>query len=606
MMRRGTVCVAVLLLCATALVRGAGSDVADAVMKGDTAAVRKLLLAKADVNVAQVDGATALHWAVYRDDVEAADMLLKAGAKVKAANREGTTPLFMASLYGNPAMIERLLKAGADAKERGPNGETTAMFAARNGNPAAIKLLVAAGADVNAKEALRSTTALMWAAEEGHAAAVKALVELGADVSAKSGPAGLPRNYMAQAVNVNQVQAAAKRRREARAAGRTLDQQSEFERANGLATPTGTGSGGGNLAVAPPRGQAGGGGGRAAALAAAAAAQADQDNNQDVIVAGLVGSGSGGLTPLVFAAREGDIESAKVLLDAGADVNQTTEYGWTPLLVATNNRNYKLAALLLERGANPSLANKGGWTPLYLATDNRNIEGGDYPVPRPDMDHLEYITLLLDKGADVNARVKENTLSRTIFTMQWFFEPGATAFVRASQSSDTALMKVLLAHGADPKIPTDFGDTALTVAGGIGWVEGVTYERSAKENLEAVRMLLDLGLDPNAANRDGRTPLMGAAHKGRNDVILLLLDRGSKLETRDKGSRDTGNAASKIAGHTWQTLDYAEGLVRVGVQSAIPHPETAALIRKLMAERGIPVPPPNRTSDSICVVELCQ
>ena len=579
----------------------AGSDIADAAMKGETAAVRRLLLAKADVNATQVDGATALHWAVYRDDVEMADMLLKAGANVKTANREGTTPLFMASLYGNPVMIERLIKAGAIANERGPNGETTVMFAARNGNPAAIKLLVAAGADVNAKEAIRSTTALMWAAEEGHPAAVKALVELGADVSAKSGAAGLPRNYMAQAVNVNQVQAAAKRRREARAAGRTLDQQAEYERANGLATPTGTGSGGGNLAVAPAAGQGAG----ARAAAAAAAAQADQDN-QDVIVAGLVGGGSGGLTPLVFAAREGDIESAKVLLDAGADVNQTTEYGWTPLLVATNNRNYKLGALLLERGANPSLANKGGWTPLYLATDNRNIEGGDYPVPKPDMDHLEYITLLLNKGADANARVKENTLSRTIFTMQWFFEPGATAFVRAAQSSDTALMKLLLAHGADPKIPTDFGDTALTVAGGIGWVEGVTYERSPKENVEAVRMLLDLGIDPNAANRDGRTALMGAAHKGRNDVILLLLDRGAKLETRDKGSRDTGNAASKIAGHTWQTLDYAEGLVRVGVQSAIPHPETAALIRKLMADRGLPVPPPNRTSDSICVVELCQ
>jgi ankyrin repeat protein len=595
---------AVLMMCATtAFVRAAGSDVADAVMKGDTAAVRKLLVAKADVNATQVDGATALHWAVYRDDVATADLLLKAGANVKAANREGTTPLFMAALYGNPAMIERLLKAGADARQLGPNGETTIMFAARNGNPAAIKLLVAAGADVNAKEAIRSTTALMWAAEEGHPAAVKALVEVGADISAKSGPAGLPRNYMAQAVNVDQVKAAAKRRHDAAAAGRTLEQQAEFERANGLATPSGTGSAGGNLVVP---GAAGGQGAAQARARAAAAAAADQDNNQDVIVAGLVGGGSGGLTPLVFAAREGDVESARVLLDAGADVNQTTEYGWTPLLVATNNRNYKLGALLLERGANPSLANKGGWNPLYLATDNRNIEGGDYPVPKPDMDHLEYIKLLLDKGADVNARVKENTLSRTIFTMQWFFEPGATAFVRAAQSSDTALMKLLLAHKADPKIPTDFGDTALTVAGGIGWVEGVTYERSPKENLEAVRMLLDLGLDPNAANKDGRTPLMGAAHKGRNDVILLLLDRGAKLETKDHGSRDTGNAASKIAGKTWQTLDYAEGLVRVGVQSAIPHPETAALIRKLMAERGLPVPPPNRTSDSICVVELCQ
>jgi len=323
-MRRLTACAAVLLIGMTAFVRGAGSDVADAVMKGDKAAVRRLLLAKADVNATQADGATALHWAVYRDDVETADLLLKAGANVKAANREGTTPLFMAALYGDPAMIERLLKAGADAKERGPNGETTVMFAARNGNPSAVKLLVAAGADVNAKEAIRSTTALMWAAEEGHPAAVKALVELGADVSAKSGPAGLPRNYIAQAVNVDQVKAAAKRRRDARVAGRTLDQQAEYERANGLATPTGTGSAGGNLTVA---GQPAAAQGAAARRAAAAAEAADQDNNQDVIIAGLVGGGSGGLKPLVFAARQGDIESAKILLDSGADVNQTTEYG---------------------------------------------------------------------------------------------------------------------------------------------------------------------------------------------------------------------------------------------------------------------------------------
>jgi ankyrin repeat protein len=640
--RQIVIVVAVMLVCSTAVVLGAGSDVADAVMKGDTAVVRKLLLAKADVNAAQVDGATALHWAVYRDDVETADLLLKAGANVKAANREGTTPLFMAALYGNPAMIERLLKAGADAKERGPNGETTLMFAARNGNPAAIKLLVAAGADVNAKEAIRATTALMWAAEEGHAAAARTLVELGADVSAKSGPAGLPRNYMAQAVNVDQVEAAAKRRREAKAAGRTYEEQLAFEAANGAVIegrfgnatteaenaaagnpdagqnfgqpPTAGGRGAGAQAGRGGgfrgRGGAGAGaaarGGNAQTQAEAAAAQAAQDANQDVIIAGLVGGGSGGLTPLVFAAREGDLETAKVLVESGASVNQTTEYGWTPLLVATNNRNYKLGAYLLEKGANPNIANKGGWTPLYLATDNRNIEGGDYPVPKPDMDHLEYITLLLNKGADPNIQVKENTLSRTIFTMQWFFEPGATAFVRAAQSSDSALMKLLLAHGADPKIETDFGDTALTVAGGIGWVEGVTYERSAKENVEAVRMLLDLGLDPNAANHDGRTAIMGAAHKGRNEVIQLLVDRGAKIDARDKGSRDTGNAASKIAGHRFQVLDYAEGLVRVGVQSAIPHPETAVFIRKLLAERGLPVPPENRIVDSICVVEICQ
>src|SRR5690606_39166227 len=113
----------------------------------------------------------------------------------------------------------------------------------------------------------------------------------------------------------------------------------------------------------------------------------------------------GGLTPLIFAAREGDEASVRLLIDAGADVNQQSEFGWTALLVATQNRYYRLGAYLLEQGANPNLANKSGWTPLYLATDNRNIEAGDYPTRRPDMDHLQYIELLLERGADPNARL---------------------------------------------------------------------------------------------------------------------------------------------------------------------------------------------------------
>jgi ankyrin repeat protein len=324
------------------------------------------------------------------------------------------------------------------------------------------------------------------------------------------------------------------------------------------------------------------------------------------VVAGLVGSGGGGLTPLVFAAREGDLESAQLLLDAGAPVNQVTEYGWTPLLTAVNNRNYRLAALLLERGADPNLANKGGWTPLYLATDNRNIEGGDYPVPKGDMEHLEIISLLLEKGANPNQKIKDNTLTRTIFTMQWFFEDGATPFIRAAQSSDTALMQLLLKYKADPQATTANGDNALTASGGIGWVEGVTYERSTKENYEAMKMLLDLGLDPNHANNEGRTALMGAAMKGRNDVVQMLVDRGADLAARDKGNRDTDKVSSAAAGHTWQAVDYAEGLVRVGVQSAVVRTETSALIRKLMAERNIPAPPVERTILSVCVVALCQ
>jgi ankyrin repeat protein len=167
-------CVAVLLVSVAAgiILGAAPSEVADAVMQGDKTALRALLARKADVNAPQVDGATALHWAVYRNDPESADLLIRAGANVKAANRAGATPLGMASLYGYAPMIDRLLKGGADPNERGPNGETPVMYAARNGNPDAINVLVRAGADVNQTESLRGTTALMWAAEQKHPEAV--------------------------------------------------------------------------------------------------------------------------------------------------------------------------------------------------------------------------------------------------------------------------------------------------------------------------------------------------------------------------------------------------------------------------------------------------
>jgi ankyrin repeat protein len=618
--------VAILFFLVTSLILGAGrSDVADAAMKGDKAAIRTLIQQKADVNAPQVDGATALHWAVYKDDLEMMDLLLRAGAKVNVTNRDGITPLFMASLYGYAPVIDKLLKADADPKVPGPAGETMLMLTARNGNPDAIKLLLAAGVDVNAKEPTRGTTALMWAVEQKHPAAVKALLDGGADFNAKTALAGLPRNYMSGRVNVTAVEAAARRQMTAAANGRTYEEQLALEGIGGR-------FGGSNrtqLQVGQPgaaaqgnRGQRGGGQRGAAATtppateaapAAAAASPspvpaptADDQDDQDFIYSGLVGTGGGGLTALILAAREGDLESTKVLLDKGANVNQVSEYGWTPLLTATNNRHYKLGSYLIERGANPSLANKGGWTPLYLVTDNRNIEGGDFPVPKPDMDHLDYIKLLLEHGANPNARVKDNTLTRTIFTMQWFLESGASPFVRAAQSGDLELLKLLHAHGADPMIRTDHGDTALTAAAGIGWVEGVTYEHSAKENVEVVKFLLDLGLDPNAANNDGRTPLMGAALKGRSAVIQLLVDRGARLDARDKGSRDTDTVVSVNAGHTWQAVDYSDGLVRVGVQSAIARPEAGALLRKLMAERGMSFPPINRTVDSVCIVELCK
>ena len=565
------------MLVGTAGWGAAPSPVADAAMRGDQAALRVLLAQKADVNAPQADGATALQWAAYRNDLEMAERLIAAGASVRAANREGVTPLALACINGSAPLIGRLLQAGADPNQRGPNGETPLMFAARNGRVNAIQVLLDHKADVNAKETLRGTTALMWAVEQGHPAAVRLLIGHGADLSAASNPASKAGTaYLAP----------------------TAKQRAA---ADGIA-PDGTFVG--NARRGRPQSSQEG---AAADLAAADAAAANAAFNPSQNTKG------GGLTALVFAARQGDLESARILVEAGANVNQTTRYGWTPLLTAVQNRHYQVASYLLAHGADPNLSNHGGWTPLYLATDNRNIESGDYPVRTADMDHLEFIRTLLDRGANVNARVcgvestpqqckGDSTETRTIFTMQWLYEDGATPFLRAAQSGDVALMKLLLAHGADPTIATSNGDTALMVGAGIGWVEGVTFEWSPAETLEAVKMCLDLGLDPNQRDHDGRTALHGAAHKGSNAVVQLLVDRGARLDLPDDGGRDT--ISGPMFGHTWLPIEYAEGLVRVGVQSALAHPDTEALLQRLMEQRGIPVPP--HIKSSLCLATLCK
>jgi uncharacterized protein len=564
----------VAVVLSAALFGATSSPVADAAMKGDRAAVQSLLQQKADVNAPQADGATAIQWAAYRDDLEFADLLIAAQANVKTPNREGATPLYLASVHGSPAMIGKLLQAGADPNEQGPEGETPLMLAARTGNLDAMKVLLEHHADVNAKDKLRGTTALMWATEQSHPEAVKFLLAHGANFSAVTDiDTRNSRNNLANTVT---------------------------QRLNSSFAAKGSRSR------------------RDAALRAAAGAQpgaktspAGEANPEDDFAAFFrrpVKKDGGGLTPLAYAARENCIECAKALVEAGADVNQRTKYGWTPLLVATQNRHYQLAAYFLDHGANPNLANNGGWSPLYLATDNRNIEGGDYPVRASDMDHLDFIKLLIAKGADVNVRIcgvestsekctGDSTETRTNFTMQWLFEDGATPFLRAAQSGDVELMKLLLDHGANPKIFTAHNVTPLAVASGIGWVEGVTFEWSAAENTAAVKMCLNLGIDPNVADDEGRTALHGAAHKGRTEVIQLLADHGAKLDAHDGGSRDSINGA--LLGKTWIPLDWARGLVRVGVQSAITHPEAAALLTKLMTERGLPIPPP--PTASICL-----
>ncbi len=293
-----------------------GSPLADAAMKGDKPGVQSLIQQKADVNAPQADGATAIQWAAYRNDLELADLLIRAGANVKLANRDGATALSLASINGSAPMIAKLLEAGADPNERQPNGETPLMMASRNGNVDAIKALLDHKADVNAKENLRGTTALMWAAEQSHPAAVKLLVEHGADLRAAS-------NIDTRNSRLNLAP--------------TVQARLQSAQGSGGASANGNGARAGRGGGAPAAG-----GGRGARPSA----------DDDLAVAddfaaffrGPQVKDGGGLSPLVFAAREGCLECAADLVDAGADVNQQTLYGWTPLLTATQNRHYKLAS----------------------------------------------------------------------------------------------------------------------------------------------------------------------------------------------------------------------------------------------------------------------
>ena len=587
----------------------AAGELAEAAMRGDRTTVSLLLDQGTDVDEPHPDGATALHWAVYGDHAELAALLIDAGADVAVRNRAGMTPLVLAAETGSAGMVERLLDAGADPLETLPNSETALMMAARTGDVETIELLIDRGAEIDAREAKRGTTALMWAAAYGNQAAVEILANRGADLGLRSDPIQQARRpYLAPTPK---------------------ERIDEYLRGTGqagtaIAVDLGGGDDTAEALVRPAGGEAdqpivAPGGGEAvtvdrnpiqdAAGVSTRTAEVVGDPTQPADVVGDFGGYrrerpvTGGLTALVFAARHGDIGTVRVLLDAGADVNQVTEYGWTALLTATQNRYYQLGNYLLERGADPAIGNTGGWTPLYIATDNRNIESGDYPTRQPDMDHMEYIELLLDHGADPNARMLSSTETRTIFTHQWLREEGATPFWRASQSSDTELMRRLLDAGADPLIATHNGTTALMVASGIGWVEGVTHEWSREQNLQTVNMLLELGADVNARDLDGRTALMGAAHKGRSEIVQMLVEHGADMAARDVGSRDS---IHNLFGQTWQAIDYADGLVRVGVQSSIAHPETADLLRGLMTEAGLPVPPAGRTLESICVTELCR
>jgi ankyrin repeat protein len=483
----------------------AAGGVADAAMSKDLQAVRTLIQQKADVNLPQADGTTALHWAARWDDLEMATLLVRAGANAKTVNRDGATPMFLAAMNGSASMIETLLKAGVDPNAAVlPRGETALMMASRTGKADAVQLLLRQGAKIDAAESLHGTTALMWASEQGHSSIAQLLLEKGADINTKS-------------------------------------KVIEPIKRNGL-----------GFARAPRDGQ-------------------------------VPTEKLGGLTALLFAVRQGSLDTVRVLVSSGADIRIAAVDGSSPLLVAVQNGYYDIARFLIDRGADVNQANLKNWTPLYLAVANRDALTTAVPAPSND-GALEFIRLLLDKGASPNQRIQSRTEVHQANTSLWLKEEGATPLLRATLCGDLTVVRLLLAHGADPLIGTFDKTTPLMVASGVGWAEGFTFQYSEDETLELVKLLLEKGAGVNDANNDGITALHGAGYKGANKVVQLLVDRGADLAAKDKG-QDYGFGVSTVR---MTPLNWAEG-VPIGMSSAIYRDETVALMARLMQERGIPV-----------------
>ena len=466
--------VALLLFLAMLPVARAAADdpLIVAARDGDLRAVRALIAKRAPVNEPARDGSTALLWAAYHSDVQMAQALLAAGARVNTPNRYGVTPLLQASRTGDTALIDVLLKAGADLKVTHLDGETALMAASRAGSNDGVRLLLEAGADANLEENYQEETALMWAAAEGHAAVVKTLLAAGADPNRKA-----------------RVTTISERK------------------------------------------------------------HADHP--------------SGGFTALMFAVRNGHTDAVKALVAGGADTAATNADGATALILAVVNDRFDLAATLLDLGAS---ANDGA---LYFATDMHDAttdmrakDGSRLRADHPNkLTALDLIKLLLERGADPNKAFVGQLHSTTLCCDA---EINASPFYRAAIASDVEALKLMIAHGAQVEWSpaevnkegraggggrgnANVGRTPImiTMNGGRGapFAAGPGFERlgappfrepSNRDPVEAAKVLLAAGANPNHKAPDGSTPLHTAVTARQVGIIRALVAAGAKLDGVNK------------------------------------------------------------------------
>jgi ankyrin repeat protein len=516
-----------------ALLRAAEQD--------DAAQVTKLLKQHASPNAALGDATTPLHWAAYHDDLPLARLLLASGASPEPRTRlRGLTPLLMAAESGDAALLDLLLKAGAEVNATNDSGTTTLMIAAASGSAEAVRTLLAHGADINAREKTYGQTALFFAADRNRADVVRLLLSKGADFKVKTAVTTLER----VSVGVNGEVLDDKKRPGINAKKDARPENETHANKSDLGSETKP------LAKSDDK-------------VKDAYGFTDADRKKRVYGTQQMG----GLTALLVAARDGQIDAVKTLLDAGDDVNQTSDTDHaTPLILALINGHYDLAHLLLGRGANPELATSDGVTPLFALIDVQWAPHTWYPQPVIGNEHVTYLDLaseLLQRGANPNTVIVKRLWFRSFANDEtWFDVEGSTPFLRAALAGDLAAMQLLAQHGANPNLATKSGDTPLMAAAGIGWAAYWTSNAPASR-LDAVKFCLDHGADVNAKDAKGYTALHGAAFRGDEATVKYLISKGADIHAVTKDG-DT-------------VADFANGLF----EHAIPHPGTVAFLEGL-------------------------
>ncbi len=568
----------------TIVLAGAGapeSPVADAAMRGDIEMLRSLLYQGADVNAAQGDGMTALHWAAVNGQSEIGEMLIYAGASTQATTRMGAyTPLHLASREGHVSVVLNLLQAGSDPNQQTSSGGVTPLhFAAASGDVKTIETLLDYGATVDERETKSGQTPLIFAASLGRTGAIEVLAARGADLSLQTEVLDLvAQEKLEKNKEMPGVPSPAKEEEEDCSDGQrgkllTIEQGGPTTYACDGVVSEGSQS--------------------------EKDSEEKKEDPRPLSSAEQVGK-VGGMTALLHAARQGEKAAVGMLLDVGADIDQVSAEGTSPLLIAVINGHFDLAVELLDRGADVNLSNEAGGTPLYAVINQQWIPKTQYQQPnahlQQEIGYLDLMKRLLDSGADPNVRLKKRlwytAYGRGLLGVNM---TGATPFWRAAYAVDLEAMKMLLAHGSDPKVATQRmpdrrrpawdGDAKsdqsglpvvplggpgvypIHAASGVGYGQGfaANSHRHVPDGwMDAMSYLVDeLGVDVDARDYQGYTAMHHAASRGDTEMIRYLVEKGADVMVVSREGQTT--------------VDMANG----PYQRTQPYPEAIALLESL-------------------------